>query len=598
MCGIYGFIGDNNLDIVEKKLSKINYRGPNYSSIYNKVENVFLGHNRLAILDLDSRSNQPFEYEHLVIVFNGEIYNYLDIRKSLMSKFNFKTNSDTEVILASYLEYGEDCVNEFNGMFSFVIYDKKNNILFGARDRIGKKPFFYRTVGKTFEFASQISPLLIGLKKDINWINVQEYFFWGYNQSPNTFHKEIFTLGPGCKFKYNIDTGKLFISKYWGLNPNLNSTSKLTLNESVDLLDSLLTDAVKIRNIADVPIGVFLSGGIDSSLIAALAQKTTNTQISTFSIGFQEDNYDESRYAKSVSDHLNTNHHTFFCTKGEVQNFIVNIDRFIDQPLSDPSYIPTLLLTQNTASKVTVALSGDGGDEFFLGYNRYKWLKNTSYLPYIFKKGVAKVLSRSSNYRHKILAEGLKINNDYELYCKMVGNIKPGWLNLGYDHNELIKFWDNELTLVSKMGHFDVNTYLLGDINTKVDLASMRFSLETRAPLLDYRVCEFANTLPEKYKYSHSNQKLLLKKLLYKYVPSNYFDRPKSGFAMPLKEWFRTDLKEFVLDTLTNNELKKVPFLNSEVFSKMIKNHMSGLENNSLEIWKTIVWLKLYNNFE
>ena len=174
MCGIYGFIGDNNLDIVEKKLSKINYRGPNYSSIYNKVENVFLGHNRLAILDLDSRSNQPFEYEHLVIVFNGEIYNYLDIRKSLISKFNFKTNSDTEVILASYLEYGEDCVNEFNGMFSFVIYDKKNNILFGARDRIGKKPFFYRTVGKTFEFASQISPLLIGLKDRMSPVPIDE----------------------------------------------------------------------------------------------------------------------------------------------------------------------------------------------------------------------------------------------------------------------------------------------------------------------------------------------------------------------------------------------------------------------------------------
>lgn len=598
MCGIYGYIGRNTLEVVEKKLAKIKYRGPDYSSIYFNEDNIFLGHNRLAIVDLDPRSNQPFVFENLVIVFNGEIYNYKELKKLLSLSFNFKTNSDTEVIIASYLEYGEECVNILNGMFSFVIYDKKNNTLFGARDRMGKKPFFYRHSEKTFEFSSQISPLLLGLKKGINWVNVQEYFFWGYNQTPNSFHTEIFTLGPGHKFKFDIHSGSLSISKYWELNTNLNGTNQMSLDNSVEYLHHLLVDAVKIRNIADVPIGVFLSGGIDSSLVSAIAQKTSNTQINTFSIGFQEDEYDETQYASMVSQHLQTKHHSFICTKNEVQDFIINIEDFIDQPLSDPSYIPTLLLSQKTASNVTVALSGDGGDELFLGYSRYKWIKNTTCIPFLIRKGFSNTLKFSSNYRHKIMAEGLKIKNDYDLYCKMVGNMKPNWINFDYDYSILKGYWNNNLALINKMGFFDINTYLLGDINTKVDLASMRFSLETRAPLLDYRIAEFANELPIEYKYNKLAQKLILKKILYKYVPPNFFKRPKAGFAMPLKEWFRTDLKEFVLDTLTDTEIQKIPFIDKTYFKNMIINHMNGTENNSLEIWKTIVWLKIYNNIE
>lgn len=596
MCGIYGFIGRSCLEIVNEKLDKIKYRGPDFSSIYNEENNIFLGHNRLAIIDLDSRSNQPFEFEHLVIVFNGEIYNYVEIRKKLSNKFRFRTKSDTEVIIASYLEYGENCVKMFNGMFSFVIYDKKNNSLFGARDRIGKKPFFYRNTKNEFEFSSQISPILIGLDKEINWTNVQEYFFWGYNQAPNTFLSDIYSLEPGCTFNYDIKTRKLQISKFWELDSNISGSNLVNLSESIEYLHTLLEDAVKIRNIADVPIGVFLSGGVDSSLISALAQKTTNTQVNTFSIGFQEDEYDESVFAKNVAQHLNTKHHSFICNKSDVQNFIINIGDFIDQPLSDPSYIPTLLLSKNTASNVTVALSGDGGDELFLGYSRYKWIKKTSTIPFWIRKSMAKVLQLSSNYRYKMLSSGLNIKNEYDLYCKMVGNIKPQWINFEYDYSKMNSYWIDNLPIVSRMGLFDINTYLLGDINTKVDLASMRFSLETRAPLLDYRVAEFANTLPEKFKFDKSVQKIILKKILYKYVPPSLFERPKAGFAMPLKEWFRTDLKEFVLDTLTDVEIRKIPFINHGYFKNMVNNHMKGTENNSLEIWKTIVWLKIFNN--
>jgi asparagine synthase (glutamine-hydrolysing) len=596
MCGIYGFIGETTLGNVINKLSLINYRGPDFSLIYNKVENVFLGHNRLAVLDLDARANQPFEFEHLVIVFNGEIYNYNEIKSTLIGKYDFKTKSDTEVIAAAYLEFGEECVKLFNGMFSFVIFNKKDHVLFGARDRLGKKPFFYRKTSNSFEFSSQISPILNGLENDINWLNVQEYFFWGYNQSPNTFQNGVLSLEPGCSFNYYINTKDFIINKYWGLDIDSFGSSSLNFNQSVEYLNYLLEDSVRIRNIADVSVGVFLSGGIDSSLITALAQKTTNAQINTFSIGFNENEYDESSYAKSVAKYLNTNHHSFVCDKSEVQDFIINIEKFIDQPLSDPSYIPSLLLSKKTSTNVTVALSGDGGDELFLGYNRYDWVNKTSLIPFALRYCMSNMLFFSPNYKHKLLSEGLRYKNDFDLYCKLVGNMKPEWINFDYNYSIKNALWIKKLPLVARMGYFDVKTYLLGDINTKVDLSSMRFSLETRAPLLDYRVAEFANTLPQKFKFDKSIQKRILKNVLYKHIPSSFFDRPKAGFAMPLKEWFRTDLKEFVLDTLTDNEISKIPFINRPCFKSMINKHMNGTENNSLEIWKTIVWLKIYNN--
>jgi asparagine synthase (glutamine-hydrolysing) len=599
MCGIYGFIGHNDKKIVERKLRLINYRGPNFSDIYAEDDMLFLGHNRLAIIDLDERSNQPFIYEHLVIVFNGEIYNFKEIKQTLKNKaYQFTTTSDTEVIAAAYLELGDKCLEMFNGMFSFVIYDKKKRIIFGARDRLGKKPFFYRKTSETFEFASQISPILKDSENQINWYNVQEYFFWGYNQDPNTPFKDINKLKAGHYFIYDIDRKKFADYCYWDINIKKFASSSMSFNESVEHLEQLLVESIKIRSISDVPLGVFLSGGIDSSIVAAIAQKNSNSTIKTFSIGFEENGYDESGHAHKIADYLHTNHHSFLCTKTEVQDFILNIENYIDEPLSDPSYMPTLLLSKNTSAKVTVALSGDGGDEFFLGYNRYKWASKASSLPIIFKKPLSFLLKKSSLYRYNLIGEGLSQNDEFDLYCKMVGNMKQTWLNLDYSYNSTKQFWHSSLPLVSRMGHFDRNTYLVGDINTKVDRATMRFSLETRAPLMDYRIVEFANTLPQQYMYTYTQQKRILKSVLYKYLPEEFFKRTKAGFAMPLKEWFRGDLKEYVMDTLTDNSLQSIPFLNSKKFKLMIDEHMAETANNSLEIWKTIVWLKLYEKFK
>jgi asparagine synthase (glutamine-hydrolysing) len=599
MCGIYGFKGNSNLDLLNQKLSLIDYRGPdNCESYYN--DNIFLGHNRLSIIDLDARSNQPICYEHLIIVFNGEIYNFQEVKVDLIKKkYNFRTESDTEVICAAYLEYGYDFLHKLNGMFSFVIYDKKRNIFFGARDRLGKKPFFYKIVNDTFEFSSQLSPLTYKSQNVLDWNNVQEYFFWGYNQTVNTPYLNIKKLHPGGYFTFNLSNNEFIEKIYWDLDLAQSESSKLSYKDSVDKLNDLLINAVKIRQLSDVPLGVFLSGGIDSSLISAIAKSTTNSTVKTFSISFQEELYDESKYAISIGKYLGTEHNTFVCNKDESIDFITNIHNYLDEPLSDPSYIPTLLLSKKTSHNVSVALSGDGGDEIFLGYERYKWINKIKYLyrlPLSIRKGIFGLFTNNSNYRNKLIALGLTQEGIFDLYCKMVGNIKNDWINYSYSYKSEEVNWKNQLKLINRLGFFDFKTYLNGDINTKVDRASMRFSLETRAPLMDYRILEFANTLPQEFKFSSKSQKLILKSVLDLYIPKQYFDRPKAGFAMPLKEWFRTDLKDFVYDTLDRDALKTIPFLNVNNFEKMITNHMNGVENNSLELWKTIVWLKYYKS--
>jgi asparagine synthase (glutamine-hydrolysing) len=399
----------------------------------------------------------------------------------------------------------------------------------------------------------------------IDWDNVQEYFFWGYNQTNSTPVCNIRKLSPGSYFTYNLSNNKFVQKLYWELDLKKSELSKLSYTDAVEELNSLLIDAVKIRKISDVPYGVFLSGGIDSSLISAIAKTSSNSNIKTFSISFEEKSYDESSYANTIAKHLDTEHNTFLCSKDEVFDFITNINYYLDEPLSDPSYLPTLLLAKKTAQNVTVALSGDGGDEIFLGYERYKWINNIKFLyniPHPIRKAFFNLFTSSSNYRNNLIALGLTQESLFDIYCKMVGNIKNDWLNLNYSYKSEYVNWKNELKLMNRLGFFDLKTYLNGDINTKVDRASMRFSLETRAPIMDYRILEFSNTLPQEFKYTSKSQKLILRSVLDKYIPSTYFDRPKSGFAMPFKEWFRLELKDFVYDTLDKSALKNIPFLN------------------------------------
>jgi asparagine synthase (glutamine-hydrolysing) len=603
MCGIYGSTINFSDEVIRQKLAVINFRGPDYSSFIHTPD-VILGHNRLAIIDLDHRSNQPFSYLHLKIVFNGEIYNYLSIKSRLMKDgYAFNTGSDTEVICVAYLAYGQDCLIHFNGMFSFVIYDEKNKTLFGARDRLGKKPFYYSHNGQSFEFASQPSQLKISRKFNINQQAVNEYFIFGYVPDPNSIWQEVKKLPAGNSFIYNLSSGSLIIHKYWDIDYDRENKFNGNYHDAKFILNELIHDSVGIRMNADVPLGVFLSGGIDSSLIAAIASQKAS-KIKTFSIQFNEKDFDESKYAKMVANHLGTEHHTIECNYQEGLDLINGFSSYYDEPFADSSAIPTMLLSKHTKKHVTVALSGDGGDEAFIGYTRYKRIKAMNalfLLPLSIRKLIASLVNFSPNYILKLIALGISIKDIESLYIKMFGGLENSWIldpdiGMNYEYTDIFK--NSQKSILEKVSDYDIKTYLNGDINTKVDRASMAFSLESRAPLMDYRIIEFSRSLNTNYKYSFGNQKRILKDVLYQYLPSKIFDRPKAGFTMPFKDWFRAELKEYVLDNLSYSELQNIPGIHVRRTQEIIQEHMSGTWNRYPQIWKLLVlsqWLKKQN---
>ncbi|MDB4925245.1 asparagine synthase (glutamine-hydrolyzing) [Mucilaginibacter sp.] len=600
MCGIYGSTVYYTDDIVREKLARVNFRGPDHSG-FERSGPVTLGHNRLAIIDLDHRSDQPFSYEHIKVVFNGEIYNYRAIRAYLKTLgYAFYTDSDTEVLAAAYIHYGEQCIKHFNGMFAFVIYDAATDRLFGARDRLGKKPFYYALSSAGFEFASQPAQISIGRHLSLDEQAINEYFIWGYVPEPRSAWNEIKKLPAGYRFTYNLTTRSFKTEKYWDLDPNFEKDYTGTYLEAKTALKELLTDAVNIRMHADVDLGVFLSGGIDSSLIASLAAKNSN-QVKTFCIRFEEKDYDESGFAAKIARHLQTDHHTIECRAEEGISLIEKFATYYDEPFADSSAIPTLLLSKHTKKYVTVALSGDGGDECFLGYSRYKWLNTANKLfkyPIEVRKLLSTLLQISPNYRHKLIAMGMRSDNIESLYALMLGGLEYSWLKqpeLGLDVPFMNTFSSPDGSFLQRMSAFDVKTYLNGDINTKVDRASMTFSLEARAPLMDYRVVSFAQHLPDSYKFNKGVQKRILKDILYEHVPRQLFNRPKAGFTIPLRHWFRHELKDYVLDHLSFNNLKNIPGVDAPKALLMINEHMNGKWNRFPQIWKLLVlsqWLE------
>ncbi|SDJ60705.1 asparagine synthase (glutamine-hydrolysing) [Pedobacter sp. ok626] len=600
MCGIYGSTIKYSDEIIKAKLARINFRGPDYSA-FQQFEGLVLGHNRLSIIDLDPRSNQPFSYQHLKIVFNGEIYNYQDIKTNLQKKsYHFNTTSDTEVICAAYLEYGPDCVKQFNGMFAFTIYDSIKKELFGARDRFGKKPFYFSHKGADFEFASQPSQINEGRYLTVDEQAINEYFIWGYIPEPRSIWKEVKKLPAGHSFKYDLYTGSLKIDKYWDLDYKWDNKFEGSYIDAKNELKEILYDSVKIRMHSDVPLGVFLSGGIDSSLIATLASQMVDN-VKTFSIKFNEKRFDESIYAEKVAKHLSTEHHIIECNYQEGIELIHNFSRYYDEPFADSSAIPMMLLTKHTKKHVTVALSGDAGDEGYLGYHRYKWINTVQSLfrfPLAFRQTIASVINLSPNYQHKLIAMGISLKDIETLYVKMLGGMENSWVlekDLGLDNPFMHILTNPDKPLLERISDFDIKTYLVEDINTKVDRASMAFSLESRSPLMDYRIIEFSRSLPSNFKFNYGTQKKIIKDILFDYVPANFFNRPKAGFTMPFQDWFRNELKEYVLDHLTVSELKNIPGINVKRTQEIIQEHMTGKWNRSPQIWKLLVlsqWLK------
>ncbi len=602
MCGIYFSSKMYSQEILRHKMQRINFRGPDFSAIETIDNMAVLAHNRLSIIDLDARANQPFHHQHLVVVFNGEIYNFQSLKIDLQKQgHQFKTSSDTEVLAALYLQHGKNFLTLLNGMFAFVIFDKNTNSIFAARDRFGKKPFYYRLQNNTLECASQPSQIAIGNQLIINQQAISQFLTYRYIPEPASIYSDVYKLESGYSLSYKIGDDKTNLEKYWELPDNAASYGG-NYNDAKNELENLFADAVKIRMVADVPLGCFLSGGIDSSLIAALASKNVTQKLKTFSVQFDELEFDESSHATETAKYLGTDHTNIPCQINDGIELIENFATYFDEPFGDSSAIPTMLLSKATKQFVTVALSGDGGDEGFFGYNFFNSIQQTKWIfdvPFPLRNLFAKSLQPFSHKKISSIARLMKMKNENDL-VKNIFELKSNGLA---EKQQPCTFYDfifenkNNLAL-QKALDYNIKFWLNNDSNVKVDRASMSASLEVRSPLLDFRVIEFARTLPTSFSFENGEKKKILKDILYQYVPKEMMNRPKRGFTVPFELWFRNELKDLVMETLCDANLKKLPMLDANNIHQMVANHIGGKENNYTTIWNLVVlmnWLKRNN---
>lgn len=607
MCGIYGSTIRYTEELFRRKLDIFKFRGPDYTGLkhYTIPEGqLTFGHNRLAIIDLESRSNQPFDYSNdISVVFNGEIYNFQELKRTYFKDRVFRTTSDTEVLCAMYERFGTECVKYLNGMFAFVIYDKSKQLLFGARDRLGKKPFFYHYSGRGFEFASQLFPLCLGNAYTIDKEARRYYFLLQYVPDPYSIFKEVRKLKAGEQFEYNLQTRQLEIAKYWDIHSNsCGFTAPKCYEEALENVDYLLTDAVSKRLIADVPVGVFLSGGIDSSLVTAYVSKI-NPNVEAFSVGFREADYDESTYSRAVAEQLGVKYHPILCDSQAVLGMLDSLFLYYDEPLGDSSALPTSLLAQEVRKHVTVALGGDGGDEIFWGYERY--LTTVKYrsllgLPLSIRKCLSYMLKQGKyrKYGEALLADNIRDLYAYKSYYYNRRAFNYDSKNCYYSLDDIHYLYDNECP-EKALSDFDLKTYLNYAINTKVDRATMRSALELRSPIMDYRLVEYSRILPLEYSYTlKDGQKRILRDLLYKHISKELFERKKQGFGMPVDVWLRKELKDSLYNTVNKENLSLIEELDTDRIIELRDRHICGIENNSSLLWYIFIYINWYKYYK
>lgn len=579
MCGITGFVNISFTKThIEQMTSCLSHRGPNAEGYFiDEVNGVGLGHRRLSILDLSDTANQPFysDDKRYIIVFNGEVYNFQEIKQKLSSR-TWKTTGDTEVILAAYQEWGKSCVEHFNGMFAFVIYDTLENKLFLCRDRIGVKPLYYYHKDDIFIFASEIKAIKAIQPLSINYSAIANYLYIGYTPAQQSFYEHLYKFPAGCVGVFQ--NNKLYIEPYWKLENKILPQTVTDFEEAKKQLVELLQSSISYRLISDVPVGIFLSGGTDSSIITALAKRVSTSSVNTFSIGFRETQYNEAPFARRVAEYLKTNHQEFILHEDDALDLIDKIINWYDQPFSDSSCIPTYLVSQMASKYVRVALSGDGGDELFMGYGMYKWaarLNNPFFknkngrniVAYLLQKSWSNKYKRASHVFDYTSKERIKshiFSQDQYFFThqeikKLLSSKQDSTLTLDEEINTSAR----KLTPKEQQSFFDIKNYLKDDLLVKVDIASMQHGLEVREPLLDYRLVEFALNVDEKLKVKGDEFKFLLKQVLYDFIPQKYFDRPKWGFSIPLRIWLKNKLRGRVENLLSKeivNECKIVKY--------------------------------------
>lgn len=598
MCGIYLTNIPFEEEEVKTKLESIQFRGPDHTGI-KKVSDLTFGHLRLSILDLDVRSHQPMQFENLTIVFNGEIYNFSEIKEELESLgYIFTTTGDTEVLLKGYKEWGEGVVPKLNGMFAFVIYNSLTRKIFCSRDRLGIKPFYYSWVDGQFEICSQLRP--ISQNKKLNEEAISMYLDCTYVPSPFTIYKEVHKLSPGNNLEIDLVTQKHTIKQYWNLKEVRDSG--LSYEEAKLQLHELLKDAVKIRLQSDVPFGSFLSGGIDSALISSIAAKVSQEPIKTFSIGFEDPKFDESKIAAQYAKIIGSVHTETICKTEHILEMIPKLITVYDEPFADSSALPSLLLNKVTKQYVTMALSGDGGDESFLGYNHFDWVAKFKILikiPFWVRATASKLLVfnilKSKTQPIKRIFN-TKSKDDFIAGIFVGYNSLLKKRNLDWMANyKGYKFWSKDLFQAT--ADLNIKLWLENDSNVKVDRASMAYSVEVRSPFLDYRIIEFARTLSVSYRYVPGRKKKILRDILKEYIPEEVFNQPKKGFAVPIGAWIREELKEEFVENLSDDFLNQVPNLNVAKFKKMFQDHLEGKCDYSSYVWRVYVLSKWYQEF-
>lgn len=598
MCGIYGQTGFVEESHIRERLRWFSHRGPDAQRVL-QLDGVSFGHNRLSILDLDERSHQPFQRDGDMIAFNGEIYNFAEIKQRLISRgVSFDTSSDTEVLLRAYQLDGAEVVDQLNGMFAFVIYDHKKRVLFGARDRFGKKPFYYRLKNGEFSFSSN----LYSLCEKADTINpaAREQFFWfGHVPGGMSIVNGVNKLQPSHAFEFDLRNGDFRTWIYWKHEPKDEGLTEAIYSER---LSELLADAVRIRLVADVPVGVFLSGGVDSTLVTKYAAQN-GTSIKTFSIRFGESRFDESAYAEEAARKLGTQHTTIPCDVSDMYEMVENFPTFFDEPFADASAVPSMLLAKKTREHVTVALSGDGGDEIFYGYTRYRWfhwIGKLFSLPENARKALIPILKTAFPERRRQWEYLLNAKTREQAYVRFMGSLHglmnepseifSSSMHLDQHHRSSFIHW---------MSDWDVANYLPDDILTKVDRATMAFSLEARSPLLDYRIAELTRSQPLSFNFSAREGKKTLKRLLLPEFGSEFINRKKQGFTLPLKDWFRTSLKSEVLHWVYESDtLEQLGLHDVQEFRKQVEAHMNGTTNFYPEIWKLMVYGRWKHHFD
>jgi asparagine synthase (glutamine-hydrolysing) len=615
MCGIAGFNWPDE-DLIIRSGKLISHRGPDAEG-YFIDENVSLGFKRLSIIDLSTAGHQPMFYSsangacskffntqylseaELGIIYNGEIYNFQEIKDELNAKgYPFSSKSDTEVILAAYLEWGQECVVKFNGMWAFCIYDKKKAILFLSRDRMGQKPLFYYSSGQKFIFGSEIKTILqAGIDKNINSTSLNHYLFFGFLPTEESILKDVNKVLPGHTMVYDLKN-KQIVSQtpYWQIKFTNEIQDEKTALKSIHYT---IDQSVKRRLIADVPVGAFLSGGLDSSIMVYHMRKYI-ADLKTFSIKFDYSDFDESKWSKKVSDFFKTDHYEIQFTANDVLKYIPDLVNAYDNPLGDPSIIPTYLVSKVARDHVTVSLSGMGGDELFGGYTRYseylilmRLIKLSPALKSLFPF-VYQFVNKDKSGKLKQL---LKSSNETELYLKLFSHLSRNTKEIDINFEEFgsLKKYFNQRDGLTNILNFDQHTYLPDNGLEKEDRATMANSLEGRAPFMDFNVVNLANSISSHLKIRNGTGKYILKKAYHDYLPHEIIYRPKQGFGVPLNHYFRKELKDITYHTIF--DFQGYEYYDKKILLNLWDQHQKSTSDYSQLFWLIFIFNKWYDKW-